>query len=66
MTDQYFLESEELKNCNNGSKTLNQGAHEAIPCAPKFRVFGMLRAHEKLSYSFRVFKIRDFGMHPIN
>ena len=61
----YFCNLKGLnKCCNIGSKTLNHGAYEAIPCAPQIRVFEMVGAHEVFSCAFKVFEIRDFGLFP--
>ena len=50
-----------LKKQNNTvSKTLIYNAHEAIPCAPEFSVFGRVGAHEVWSCAFSVFEISDF------
>ena len=51
-------------NVNIVSKILIIGAHEAIPCAPEFSVFGTLGAHDHCSCAFSDFKISDFGLFP--
>ena len=44
------------------SKTLIDGAHEVITCAPKFSVFGTFGAHDQCSCAFIDFEISDFGL----